>query len=212
MAAKFTMQLMSDTKESITPKPFENWSAAMKKTMEDQNEELIRLCKANFVREKLWDIAAEHFQTGVSKQLLKPLNSNPKFLQLAQEVAIFLHKIFPHFTVAVAYETICSFVYPDRELFPMRLEGYLDYSNDNAWGLTVLRSKGLNSAYIEEVMREFICSIALHYSLIQQKQQKAIASTATAASSAAVKSGGKSYWSHSRFLVRLPRRVRYNIS
>ena len=158
--------------------------------MDTHNEELICFCKANFVREKLWDISAEHLQIGISKQLLKPLDFNPKFLQLAQEVAIFLYKIFSNFTIGVAPGSVCAFVYPDREfLSTKRLESYLDYSNDEALAIKMKKSKGLTYGYVQEFVREFICSIALHYSLIQQKQQKAIASTATAAS-AAVKSGG----------------------
>ena len=223
--AHFKLKLMTeDTKEGKSAlanlKPWYKYSSEMKKTIETHNAELARFARVNDMREKLWDVAGEHLQTGISNQLLKPLDSNKKFLQLANEVALFLYKRFPNFTIVVKKESSCRFVYPGGEVFiPESLRLYLQYASvDFSLMKQELNRKGLTLPFMSEAVDQFICSVAIQYSLIQQNQKSAASvATATAASAAAtaasaasaVKFGG--YFPHfSRVKIRnlfLPKRV-----
>lgn len=196
MADLFKLKLVTDTKQEIVVKPFSDWSPAIKATIESHNTQLLNFCEANQVREQLLSIATEHVQVGVSKQLLKPLDTNPKFLQLAQGVAIFLYKMFSNFTVAVAQEDDCLFVYPDGKFLDQtKLKRYLEYKTlSDELRKQFLNGKGMILTYMSQAVNEFICSIALQYSLIQQKQKAIDQISATA--TAAIKSGGYIQFDH----------------
>ena len=222
----FKIKLMTeDTKEGKSAltnlKPWYEYSPAMKKTIATHNAQLVRFARLNNMRDKLWDVLGEHLRTGISNQLLKPFDSNKKFLQLANEVAIFLYKMFPNFTAAVEQESSCRFVYPGGEVFfPDSFRAYLHYSHvDFLLVKSELDRRGITSSFMWEGVDQFWCNIALQYSLIQQNQKSAAsAATATAASAAAtaasaasaVKLGG--YFPHfSRVKIRnlfLPKECR----
>ena len=120
------------------------------------------LTETKFV-ERLAEVAKDHLQSGVQQNLIKSFDSNKKFLALALELAIFLYKLYPYWTV----ESNRLFYY----------SGFESATSNRYFTLMVLRdaisaynvtSKLFDRVANYMIWQEIEDAVANHYILIQQ--------------------------------------------
>ena len=124
--------------------------------------------------ERMAEIVKNHMELGISTSLVKPLDSNKKFLALALEFARFLYKLYPHWTVE-QYIDAKLFYYAGVQPISENVSFSL-FEARSAWGDYNDEHKLYSTVGNYFIWQEIEDAVANHYILIQQGKLPKVAS------------------------------------
>ena len=181
---------------------------------ETHEKQLVQyLTESKFV-ERLAEVVKAHVESGMTTNLMKSFDSNPKFIALALRLAQFLYKLYPYWTVKSTEGSATLFsttLFYYAGLDPITSNQKFSLGELELKWFTYAKSQKLHSEFLVWTIWEAIeDAVANHYILIQQSKLPQTASSLIGGSSYGLSKANRKNMLKSQRRFILPPRVYYH--